>query len=312
MSNKPLVSVCIGVYNRKEYIKETLESVFNQTYENIEIIVVDDASTDGVVEILQSYGERIRLIIREKNSGTAEMPRCDAVKAAQGKWCALIDSDDLWDKRKIEKQVDFMLAHPGISLSHCYVRIIDEAGENRGVRHENHLPSTGRVGRELLTHCFICTSSVIVEKEKWLAAVNPFTTKGFGTEWDVFLRIARDSSIGLLNEVLVSYRRSKSGISQQNWKRKPRDILAYARIRDEGLWRNFTSRKDFFGIMAEACVENSIYWRNLGFPDRSLFFCVKGMQWGLCNVALFSEFMKAVVGVIFSLASHRTPRLSGF
>ena len=86
-NDEPLVSVCIGVYNREQYIRETLDSVFAQTYSNIEVIVVDDASTDGAVNILREYGEKIQLVVRETNTGLPAVPRNQAIKSCDVKPC---------------------------------------------------------------------------------------------------------------------------------------------------------------------------------------------------------------------------------
>ncbi|MEM7392776.1 MAG: glycosyltransferase family 2 protein, partial [Verrucomicrobiota bacterium] len=122
--SEPLVSVIIGTYNREAFIEETLAGVIAQTFDAYEIIVVDDASTDRTLEILRGYGDRIRLIERKTNSGTADVPRYQAVEAARGSYCALLDSDDLWKPDKLARQIEFMQSHPEIELSHTYMEII--------------------------------------------------------------------------------------------------------------------------------------------------------------------------------------------
>jgi glycosyltransferase involved in cell wall biosynthesis len=103
----PLVSVCIGAYNRKDYIRECVDSALGQTWTNREVIVVDDASTDGTREILESYGRDIRLILRDKNSGICPVTRNQAAQAARGGYVAFLDSDDKWYPQKLAKQVEF-------------------------------------------------------------------------------------------------------------------------------------------------------------------------------------------------------------
>ena len=82
---EPLVSACIGTYNREATIRECLDSVLAQTYPNLEVVVVDNASTDRTVEILESYGGRVRVIKRQVNSGMCSTTRNQAVKAATGR-----------------------------------------------------------------------------------------------------------------------------------------------------------------------------------------------------------------------------------
>ena len=100
---KPKVSVVIPTYNSSQFIVETLESVFAQTYKDYEIIVVDDGSTDNTKEVLQPYTSRIKYIYKE-NGGPASA-RNVGIKSAQGEYIAFLDSDDRWLPEKLEKHI---------------------------------------------------------------------------------------------------------------------------------------------------------------------------------------------------------------
>lgn len=103
---RPLVSVVIPAFNRGKTISYCLNSVLAQTYENIEVVVVDDCSTDNTVEVVNGYSDpRVRCIVLEKNSG-AQAARNRGIKEATGDWIAFQDSDDEWKPRKLEKQVE--------------------------------------------------------------------------------------------------------------------------------------------------------------------------------------------------------------
>lgn len=106
-----LVSVIVPVYNAENYMKETIDSILAQTYENIEIICIDDMSKDNSRDILEEYSskyENIRTILLEKNGGVANA-RNVGISKAKGRFIAFLDSDDIWLPEKIEKQVGFML-----------------------------------------------------------------------------------------------------------------------------------------------------------------------------------------------------------
>ena len=105
----PLISIIMATYNRANYIEEALDSLKRQTFQDYEIIVVDDGSTDNTKEILDKY-EGIRCIYLN-HVGIAGA-RNTAVKAAKGKWVAFCDSDDYWAEDKLQKQVDYLRAHP--------------------------------------------------------------------------------------------------------------------------------------------------------------------------------------------------------
>ena len=110
----PVVSVIIPTYNHAMYIERTLESVFQQTYKNYEIIVIDDGSTDNTQEVIKSYENKITYICKE-NEGTAKS-RNLGLKIAKGKYVAFLDSDDLWMPQKLELQVTLLDKNIDIGL----------------------------------------------------------------------------------------------------------------------------------------------------------------------------------------------------
>lgn len=124
-----LVSVIMPNYNSGKYISQAIESVLNQTYENVELIIVDDCSTDNSIEIIKSFqnkDNRIKLFKNEKNSGAA-VSRNRAIKEANGVWIAFLDSDDIWMPDKLEKQIGFMTDNGyHFSFTHFY---FDKNGE---------------------------------------------------------------------------------------------------------------------------------------------------------------------------------------
>ncbi|MEH7321092.1 glycosyltransferase family 2 protein, partial [Priestia megaterium] len=107
----PTVSVIIPTYNVEAYIKETIQSVLNQTYQNFEIIIVDDCSTDGTVNVIKQFQDtRINLFLNEKNSGPS-YSRNKAINLAKGEWIAILDSDDWWDRARLEKMIQMGQDH---------------------------------------------------------------------------------------------------------------------------------------------------------------------------------------------------------
>ena len=106
-----LVSVIMPVYNAERYLEETLDSVLNQTYDDIEIICVDDMSSDGSRAILEKYkkkSDKVKAIYLTENAGVANA-RNVAIENAEGRFIAFLDSDDVWLPEKISRQIDFML-----------------------------------------------------------------------------------------------------------------------------------------------------------------------------------------------------------
>lgn len=240
----PLVSVIIPTYNGARTIRETLDSVFAQTYPRVEVIVVDDVSRDETRAILSAYGERIRFKPRATNSGVCDRTRVDAMSMARGTYCALIDQDDLWTPDKLAVQVDFMQRHPDIPLSHTYMQVIDENGKAMEVRHEGRIPPTGPCARALLEHCFITISSIMVRPDVWMKAQAAHGMKFANTDVETFFWILRHhpAGIGFIPRVLGSYRRWSQSMSRQNWRWTPEDVNALDRVYDTRCWEGLVDQ----------------------------------------------------------------------
>jgi len=126
------VSIIIPVYNVEQYVAETIKSVLVQTYQDFEIIIVDDESPDRSIEICQNFTDpRIR-IIQQKNRGLAGA-RNTGIRQSQGNYLALLDSDDLWLPEKLECQLQHLQTHPDVGVSFCRAAFIDEQGSPLGV-----------------------------------------------------------------------------------------------------------------------------------------------------------------------------------
>ena len=117
--SEPLASVIIPTYNRAELICKTINNIFQQTYSNLELIIVDDGSTDDTRSKLQRYGDRIR-VVTQNNSGPA-VARNHGVRVARGEIIAFQDSDDLWKPTKLERQVALLQKDRSIPCCLCNV-----------------------------------------------------------------------------------------------------------------------------------------------------------------------------------------------
>src|SRR5260370_11913693 len=128
----PKVSVIIPNYNYAHYIGQAVDSVLAQTYENTEIVVVDDGSHDTSEKLIAGYGERVRLI-KQKNQGVSAA-RNTGVRETQGELLAFLDADDLWLPLKLEKQVQRFLDDHELGLVHCGIEEISGTGEHLRLR----------------------------------------------------------------------------------------------------------------------------------------------------------------------------------
>ncbi|KKP65148.1 MAG: Glycosyl transferase family 2 [candidate division WS6 bacterium GW2011_GWE1_34_7] len=131
--SNPLVSVVIPVHNGEKYIKEAIDSCINQTYKNIEIIVVDDKSEDDTLKILKGYGKKITVIPVEKQNGLGNVINI-GIRASKGKYIARMDADDVMYPTRIEKQVEYLESNPKCVAIGGQIDIIDENSKITGHR----------------------------------------------------------------------------------------------------------------------------------------------------------------------------------
>lgn len=138
MKELPLVSVIIPCFNSEKWLSETLSSVFNQTYTNIEVIVVDDGSIDNTKKIVLNHSKKI-FYYYQKNKGPSAA-RNLGIKKSKGEYIAFLDSDDLWEKNKLSKQISYLENNKDVHLVFSNVTIMNEKGDRLYI-HSNEVPS---------------------------------------------------------------------------------------------------------------------------------------------------------------------------
>ena len=131
--NRAVVSIVIPVHNGEKYIKESIDSCLAQTYSNIEILVVDDKSTDSTLEILKGYGEKITVLPVEKQNGLGNVINI-GIRASKGKYIARMDADDIMYPERIEKQVEYLENNPSCVAVGGQIDIINENSDITGHR----------------------------------------------------------------------------------------------------------------------------------------------------------------------------------
>ncbi|MBZ4664696.1 MAG: glycosyl transferase family 2 [Caloramator sp.] len=212
MELSPLVSVIIPMYNVEKYISDTLESVLNQTYKNLEIIIIDDGSTDKSVDIVTSFKDKFNNIqyIYQKNSGVSSA-RNKGIYNAKGEYIAFLDSDDLWEKTKIEKQM-YRILNTGAGACYCgYIEYING-------RIRNKLPKSFFEEKALIpvlmkkTEAF--TSTWLIKKDIIVDNNILFTENcHWAEDLEFFLKILSITKVSAVKEYLAVYRIRSNSLS---------------------------------------------------------------------------------------------------
>jgi len=208
--SKPEVSVITPVYNAEEFLKETIDSVLNQTYTSFEYLLIDDCSTDNSAAIIKEFSKRdsrVKYIKLEENSGAA-VARNMGLENAKGHVIAFIDSDDKWYPEKLEKQLGFMEENNRAFTYTKYERISEDEGEVFGAPDfPKRLDYSG-----LLKNTAIACSTVVINRQVIGDFRMPLVRKGQDTA--TWLKILREHDYAyLVDEVLNQYRAREGSLS---------------------------------------------------------------------------------------------------
>ena len=215
MESQPLVSVIMPCYNMEKYISDSIVSVQRQTYPHWELLIVDDASTDGTVAVIESHcqqDDRIHFTKKNIHSGIADS-RNMCLKMAQGQYLAFLDADDVWQPKKLERQLAFM-TEKKLGFSYSSYDCIDDSGQplNKTVKATKNLDYEA-----YLRNTIIGCSTVMVNK----AIVGNIVVPNFRTSEDTatWLDILKQGHLAYaINESLVSYRIRRKSASSNKFK----------------------------------------------------------------------------------------------
>ncbi len=212
MSTLPKVSVIIPAFNSEAYLVETIHSALSQTYTNMEIIVIDDGSTDQTQNLLRNFGERIQVVSQE-NGGVAAA-RNNGVRLSKGDFLAFLDSDDIWDSDKIRIQMSEI---SDAALSYTDRLNFGDLGFLAEVKSEANELREGTIFEPLLLEGNFITLSSTVIRRSVFEAVGGFDENReiSGVEdWHLWLKIARHCKAKAIRKPLVKYRIHPDGISK--------------------------------------------------------------------------------------------------
>ncbi|MGN0712019.1 MAG: glycosyltransferase family 2 protein [Anaerovoracaceae bacterium] len=215
MNGQSLVSIITPSYNTARFVTETIKSVQKQTYQNWEMIIVDDCSSDNSLEIIERYlndtkETRVKVIKNEKNSGAA-VSRNRALREANGRWIAFLDSDDLWSVDKLEKQIAFMEENR-CHFSYTKYSLIDEDSKLMGqtVSGPKHITKVG-----MYLYCWPgCLTVMYDRKIVGLIQINDIKKNN---DYAIWLKVVEKTDCFLLDENLAMYRKRVGSISNQGY-----------------------------------------------------------------------------------------------
>jgi glycosyltransferase involved in cell wall biosynthesis len=235
----PRVSIVIPTYNGLKFLPQTIASVMAQTFQNFELLLIDDGSSDGTAEwvaqvnqaqslqaesinttdhqIDRQTGHQIRFFQQQR--GGVSAARNLGIQNAVGEFVAFLDADDLWVPTKLAHQVDYLTQHPQVGLVHGWIALMDEAGTLTG-RVLSSRPEDSSLAH-LLTKNSVACQTVMVRRSCFEQA-GVFDAKADTVEdWDVWMRVAKFYPIAVLPEVLAHYRQVETSLSRSHERMAP-------------------------------------------------------------------------------------------
>lgn len=208
----PKVSVVIPTYNHAHYLRYALDSVINQGYPNLEVLVIDDGSKDGTAEIIKPYHSKINYVYKG-NGGTPSALNL-GLSLATGKYICWLSADDVFSEGKVSKQVGLMESDPNMGFSYTSFVVIDANGNKQYVVNSAFFSDKREMVIKLMEGCFINGSTVMMRSSALKQIGNFDVSLPQAHDYELWFRFLRHYSCGFLNEPLLEYRWHGKNMSQ--------------------------------------------------------------------------------------------------
>lgn len=226
---KPLISFVIPCFNDAQYIEQAVNSALNQTYSNIEVIVVDDGSNDETKAVLKSLEHKITKLITQENKGQSTA-RNVGIKEAKGDYIVTLDSDDFFEPSFCEKAIYIFLENENIEIVTSQAYLLYENKKN-----EIYFPQGGILKNFLIRNCALGTSMFRRDSWKNVKGYDVLMRKGY-EDWEFFIRILQNGgTCHVIQEVLYNYRKKNISTTTKANKNKY-DLINYIYIKHKELY----------------------------------------------------------------------------
>jgi glycosyltransferase involved in cell wall biosynthesis len=269
----PRVSVVMANYNYARYLRVAIDSVLNQTLSDIELIIVDDGSTDDSRTIIESYLSDARVRFRPVEHLGQPGAKNAGIEWARGPIVAFLDADDIWHPTKLEKQVTLFEREPTLGVVYSRRTLIDESGNEMSYRQPGL--HRGDVLEQIFRDNFVCFSSVVVRRLVF-EHVGPFDERSdLAIDYDLWLRVAAHYRFDYVDEPLVQYRCGHGNLSKRVGERLKTAMLMMRRFLARG--RHSLPSASVSRALAETCCHLGIALRPFD-PRASLAWFARSLR----------------------------------
>lgn len=210
----PTVSINLCCYNSEKYLRETLDSIVNQTYKDWELVIINDGSTDATETIINEYIERgFPIIYHYQNNHGLGYSRNEALKRSKGQFVAFIDHDDVWLPEKLKKQIKFF-EDCSIGFVYCNAIYFSDTSDYAFNLYKMKTQPSGSIFKDLLKRYFLCLSTIVIRRDVITRLSEMFDERlHLCEEADLVLRVAYKWHAGYVNEPLCRYRMHENSSS---------------------------------------------------------------------------------------------------
>ena len=248
------IDAIICAYNSEAFLTDAIKSVFRQTLQPAEIVVIDDGSTDNTAGIAQSYANSGLRYVKQNNEGEGAA-RNRGIRETQSEWIAFLDADDIWLDDKLQRQFDFVQTHPEVGMVGGDKLWWDVKENTHSLIKYGRVPSD-RLYKELIISNVVGDPSIMLIRRVLFERAGLFRTDlRIGVDWEMWLRIAKHTTIGFIESPLITYRWHSSNVSNRftNHRVKTMESISLDAIR---LYKNPVTRIElYFRMKSRSQVE---------------------------------------------------------
>jgi glycosyltransferase involved in cell wall biosynthesis len=303
----PVVSVIIRTYNRALLLQKAITSVLNQTFQDFEIIVVNNYSTDNTIEVVKSFNDERIKIVNIRNRGIIAKSHNVGLKESHGDYIAFLDDDDLWCPEKLEIQVEYLRKHLEYYLVYSNAWIVDETDVRKGLIMDLELFKEGAIFKDLVKCNFIPQLTVLMKREVFeiIGFFNEDPALRACDDYEYWLRVALRYIIGFVKEPLVMYRVHSGMMGHEiNFAKQVQKIL-FSLLEDPSV----PNKNEIMERIYELYYPSAMYnWKNSAKLTAKKEL-KKYLSYNLRHVNITNVFKALRFGVLFNFKYNNLKRI---
>jgi len=309
---QPIVSVIMPTYNRADYLKNSVQSVLDQTFSDFEIILMNNYSTDDTLDVISAFNDDRIKVINFKNDGIIARSRNQGIRQSKGKYIAFLDDDDLWCPEKLELQIKYLESHPEFDLVYSNALIIDEYGNRKDLLMDSKQAKTGHVFLYLLYENFVPILTVLMRREifETNGPLNEDPCIKGAEDYEYWLRASLKFNFGYIDQSLALYRVHSECVSGAI--NRP---LLWQKVLHSFLYNPEVPEKyhsEIIRNIERINADVSVYYWSISDKNDARAYAKKYILFNLKKIRLFNSFVGILLYILINFRYDYLIRLVKF